>query len=112
MMVSRTSEGGLSFLMRTAHHVGWRSAHPSLSDKVKQSIVDALNLIHVKGVLHGDIALRHILVGELVYLGTLSLINYFQMTRIMSPSSISRRLVQLKITPEWVWNAAPKKTRS
>ena len=35
-----------------------------MSAIIKERVVEAFQLIHARGVLHGDVAFRHILVGE------------------------------------------------
>ncbi|EJD34494.1 hypothetical protein AURDEDRAFT_76135, partial [Auricularia subglabra TFB-10046 SS5] len=50
--------------MEPPHRVGWREADKNLSDAVKQRIIDAYNEIHARGVLHGDVELRHMLIGD------------------------------------------------
>jgi len=49
--------------MELPHPHSWRVADRSLSSDEKRAIVDAYAQIHARGVLHGDVALRHILIG-------------------------------------------------
>ena len=49
--------------MELPHPHSWRVADRSLSADEKCAIVDAYAQIHARGVLHGDVALRHILIG-------------------------------------------------
>jgi hypothetical protein len=49
--------------MELPHPHSWRVADRSLSTDEKRAIVDAYVQIHARGVLHGDVALRHILIG-------------------------------------------------
>jgi hypothetical protein len=49
--------------MELPHPHSWRVADRSLSTDEKHAIVDAYAQIHARGVLHGDVALRHILIG-------------------------------------------------
>ena len=49
--------------MELPHPHSWRVADRSLSTDEKRAIVDAYAHIHARGVLHGDVALRHILIG-------------------------------------------------
>lgn len=49
--------------MELPHPHSWRVADRSLSTDEKRAIVDAYAQIHAHGVLHGDVALRHILIG-------------------------------------------------
>ena len=46
------------------HDVGWEEIRPDVSAVTKERAVEAFQLIHARGVLHGDVALRHILLGE------------------------------------------------
>jgi len=52
--------------MELPHSHSWRVADRSLSMDEKHAIVDAYAQIHAHGVLHGDVALRHILIGMLL----------------------------------------------
>ncbi len=49
--------------MEPPHPHAWRVADRSLSTDEKRAIVDAYAQIHARGVLHGDVVLRHILIG-------------------------------------------------
>jgi hypothetical protein len=49
--------------MEPPHPHAWRVADRSLSVGEKYAIVDAYAQIHARGVLHGDVALRHMLIG-------------------------------------------------
>jgi hypothetical protein len=51
--------------MEPPHPHAWRVADRSLSVEEKRAIVDAYAQIHARGVLHGDVALRHMLIGML-----------------------------------------------
>lgn len=62
--VFNTSEGLANMAMELPHPHSWRVADRSLSADEKRAIVDAYSQIHAHGVLHGDVALRHILVGR------------------------------------------------
>ena len=63
--VFSTSEGLANMAMEPPHPHAWRIADRSLSPDEKRAIVDAYARIHARGVLHGDVALRHILIGML-----------------------------------------------
>jgi len=62
--VFSTSEGLANMAMELPHPHSWRVADRSLSTDEKRAIVDAYVQIHARGVLHGDVALRHILIGK------------------------------------------------
>lgn len=51
--------------MEPPHPHAWRVADRSLSADEKRAIIDAYAQIHARGVLHGDVALRHMLIGML-----------------------------------------------
>jgi hypothetical protein len=61
--VFSTSEGLANMAMEPPHPHAWRVADRSLSVGEKYAIVDAYAQIHARGVLHGDVALRHMLIG-------------------------------------------------
>lgn len=46
------------------HANSWMEAHPDLPPEVKERIIDAYRKIHEKNILHGDVGLRHILIGD------------------------------------------------
>ena len=52
--------------MELPHPHSWQVADRSLSTDEKRAIVNAYAQIHARGVLHGDVALRHILIGMLM----------------------------------------------
>lgn len=52
--------------MEPPHPHAWRVADRSLSADEKCAIVDAYAQIHARGVLHGDVTLRHMLIGMLI----------------------------------------------
>ncbi len=51
--------------MEPPHPHAWRVADRSLSTNEKRVIVEAYAQIHARGVLHRDVALRHMLIGTL-----------------------------------------------
>ena len=61
--VFSTSEGLANMAMEPPHPHAWRVADRSLSVGEKYAIVDAYAQIHARGVLHGDVVLRHMLIG-------------------------------------------------
>ena len=46
------------------HPSGWREADSYLSVEEKNNIIMAYKRIHNAGVLHGDVELRHMLIGD------------------------------------------------
>lgn len=64
--VFSTSEGLANMAMEPPHPHAWRVADRSLSADEKCAIVDAYAQIHARGVLHGDVTLRHMLIGMLI----------------------------------------------
>ena len=50
--------------MRPPHHHRWQHAHPLLPEAAKKNVIEAYHLLHTRGVLHGDAALRHIIIGK------------------------------------------------
>lgn len=63
--VFSTSEGLANIAMEPPHPHAWRVADRSLSMDEKGAIVEAYAQIHARGVLHGDVVLRHMLIGTL-----------------------------------------------
>lgn len=61
--VFSTSEGLANMAMETPHPHAWRVADRSLSTEEKRAVVEAYARIHARGVLHRDVALRHMLIG-------------------------------------------------
>ena len=61
--VFSTSEGLANMAMEPPHPHAWRVADRSLSVGEKYAVVDAYAQIHARGVLHGDVVLRHMLIG-------------------------------------------------
>ena len=61
--VFHTSEGLANMAMEPPHPHAWRVADRSLSTNEKRGIVEAYAEIHARGVLHRDVALRHMLIG-------------------------------------------------
>ncbi|KAI9512917.1 hypothetical protein F5148DRAFT_1160727 [Russula earlei] len=62
--VFSTTEGLANIAMEPPHPHAWRVADRSLSVAEKSAIVEAYTQIHARGVLHGDVALRHMLIGR------------------------------------------------
>jgi hypothetical protein len=46
------------------HANSWMEAHHGLPEEIKEKVIEAYKKIHAKGVQHGDIGLRHILIGD------------------------------------------------
>ncbi|KAH7913010.1 hypothetical protein BJ138DRAFT_1147048 [Hygrophoropsis aurantiaca] len=49
--------------MELPHSGAWRNALPIMPDSLKRRVLDAFQRIHAQGVLHGDVALKNIVVG-------------------------------------------------
>lgn len=59
-----TTAGRITLAMEPPHHIGWHEADPYASLELKDKIVEAYRKIHAQGVLHNDVELRHMLIGE------------------------------------------------
>lgn len=59
-----TRRNNISIAFALPHANSWMEAHPDMPIEVKDRIVKAYEKIHDKGVLHSDVGLRHILVGD------------------------------------------------
>ncbi|KAI9462384.1 hypothetical protein BJY52DRAFT_1222007 [Lactarius psammicola] len=70
-----TSEGLANMAMEPPHPHAWRMADRFLSTNEKRVIVEAYAQIHARGVLHRDVALRHMLIGRD---GKATIINFRQ----------------------------------
>ncbi|KAI0274824.1 hypothetical protein BC834DRAFT_15383 [Gloeopeniophorella convolvens] len=70
-----TSEGLANMAMEPPHPHAWRVADRSLIIPEKKAIIDAYARIHSRGVLHRDVALRHMLIGRD---GKATIINFRQ----------------------------------
>ena len=59
-----TAAGRLSLMMELPHPVGWRQADPYIPDELKDKVVIAYRRIHSQGILHNDVKLENMLIGE------------------------------------------------
>ncbi|KAG2129958.1 hypothetical protein DEU56DRAFT_489537 [Suillus clintonianus] len=73
--------GAISIAMELPHQSFWMEASPSMPDVLKERAMEALEMLHSRGILHGDIELRHVLVGAD---GAVTLID-FQLSRSTNP---------------------------
>ncbi|KAH9065975.1 hypothetical protein EDB87DRAFT_1594161 [Lactarius vividus] len=73
--IFNTSEGLANMAMEPPHPHAWRVADRFLSTDEKRVIVKAYAQIHARGVLHRDVALRHMLIGRD---GKATIINFRQ----------------------------------
>jgi hypothetical protein len=73
--VFSTSEGLANMAMEPPHPHAWRVAERSISVDEKDAIVEAYAQIHARGVLHGDVALRHMLIGMFMFRLQLSFLS-------------------------------------
>ncbi|KAH9968926.1 hypothetical protein BC827DRAFT_297484 [Russula dissimulans] len=58
-----TRPGKIDIIMDLPHPVFWIEASPSMPMVLKDRVVEAFQKLHERGVVHGDVALRHILIG-------------------------------------------------
>jgi hypothetical protein len=58
-----TRPGKIDIAMDLPHPVFWVEASPTMAMVLKDRVVEAFQKLHDKGVVHGDVALRHILIG-------------------------------------------------
>ncbi|KAF8271349.1 hypothetical protein EI94DRAFT_1720409 [Lactarius quietus] len=54
---------GIDIAMDLPHPVFWMEASASMPVVLKDRVVDAFRKLHERGIVHGDVALRHILIG-------------------------------------------------
>lgn len=50
--------------MEPMDQTGWNEAHPRISRRLKEMVVQAFEKLHAKGVLHNDVELRHMLIND------------------------------------------------
>jgi hypothetical protein len=55
--------GKIDIAMDLPHPIFWIEASASMPTVLKDRVVEAFQKLHERGVLHGDVALRHILIG-------------------------------------------------
>ncbi|KAH9064177.1 hypothetical protein EDB87DRAFT_1383586 [Lactarius vividus] len=58
-----TGPGKVDIAMDLPHPVFWMEASASMPVVLKDRVVEAFQKLHERGIVHGDVALRHILVG-------------------------------------------------
>jgi hypothetical protein len=58
-----TRPGKIDIAMDVPHPIFWMEASASMPTVLKDRIVKSFQKLHERGVLHGDVALRHILIG-------------------------------------------------
>ena len=58
-----THPGKIDIAMDLPHPVFWMEASASMPIVLKDRVIEAFQKLHEKGVVHGDVALRHILIG-------------------------------------------------
>ncbi|KAH7924876.1 hypothetical protein BV22DRAFT_1090097 [Leucogyrophana mollusca] len=69
--------GAVAVTMEMPHPTFWMEASPTMPDILKERCIAAFEKIHARGVLHGDVELRHMLIGAD---GRVTIID-FQMSR-------------------------------
>ncbi|TDL28613.1 hypothetical protein BD410DRAFT_711821, partial [Rickenella mellea] len=57
--------GRVSFAMDVPHRVRWKNADTFIPQYLKEKIIAAFQKLHDRGIGHGDVALRHMLIGML-----------------------------------------------
>jgi tRNA A-37 threonylcarbamoyl transferase component Bud32 len=73
--------GAVSIAMELPHQSFWMEASHTMPDVLKERAMEGLEMLHSRGILHGDIELRHILVGGD---GAVTFID-FQLSRTTTP---------------------------
>ncbi|KAG1757381.1 hypothetical protein EDB19DRAFT_1900909 [Suillus lakei] len=73
--------GAISIAMELPHQSFWIEASPSMPDVLKERAMEGLEMLHSRGILHGDIELRHVLIGGD---GAVTFID-FQLSRSTNP---------------------------
>ncbi|KAH9025849.1 hypothetical protein EDB85DRAFT_1840222, partial [Lactarius pseudohatsudake] len=58
-----TGPGKIDIAMDLPHPIFWMEASASMPMVLKDRVVEAFQKLHERGIVHGDVALRHILVG-------------------------------------------------
>jgi len=58
-----TRPGKIDIAMDLPHPIFWMEASASMPTVLKDRVVEAFQKLHERGVVHGDVALRHILIG-------------------------------------------------
>ncbi|THU94836.1 hypothetical protein K435DRAFT_560368, partial [Dendrothele bispora CBS 962.96] len=58
-----TAPGFINVAMEPPHHSFWIEASTDMPLILKQRCVEAFEKLHACGVLHGDVELRHMLIG-------------------------------------------------
>ncbi len=58
-----TRPGKIDIAMDLPHPVFWMEASASMPVVLKDRVVEAFQKLHERGIVHGDVALRHILIG-------------------------------------------------
>ncbi|KAF9654316.1 hypothetical protein BDM02DRAFT_92140 [Thelephora ganbajun] len=56
--------GRSSLAMELPHPVGWRQADPYISAELKEKVIIAYQNIHARNILHNDVKLENILIGD------------------------------------------------
>lgn len=75
--------GSISIAMEPPHHSFWIEASPDMPTVLKQRCIEAFENIHQRGVLHGAVELRHMLIGGDCKVTIID----FQMSRSLVPNA-------------------------
>lgn len=59
-----STAGGVSLAMELPHPIGWRPADPYISAELKEKIITAYQNLHRRNILHNDLKLENILIGD------------------------------------------------
>lgn len=73
--------GAISIAMELPHQSFWMEASHTMPDVLKERAMEGLEMLHSRGILHGDIELRHVLIGGD---GAVTFID-FQLSRTTTP---------------------------
>ena len=73
--------GAVSIAMELPHQSFWMEASPDMPYFLKKRAMEGLEMLHSRGILHGDIELRHVLIGGD---GAVTFID-FQLSRSATP---------------------------
>ncbi|OJA12051.1 hypothetical protein AZE42_06699 [Rhizopogon vesiculosus] len=73
--------GAVSIAMELPHQSFWMEASHTMPDVLKERAMEGLEMLHSRGILHGDIELRHVLIGGD---GAVTFID-FQLSRSTTP---------------------------
>ncbi|KAF5368349.1 hypothetical protein D9758_002429 [Tetrapyrgos nigripes] len=99
-----TAPGLINVIMEPPHHSFWIEASTDMPLVLKQRCVEAFEKLHERGVLHGDVELRHMLIGgdarvtliDFQESGALVPVGGLEMRRV-SEGELKRELRKVKV---------------